>query len=121
FGEKERGKAFAQLTTRDLPEGVLRSAAAFMTEPARGELLARLSGSSDKLVRNLLRMECARRDPEAGVMLMLPHEIGSQLAGRDLSDIVFAQIRFDGSLENTNLTGCLFDHCDLSMAELDGA
>ena len=121
FSAKERGKAFTQLTTRDLPEGVLRSAAAFMSESARRELFARLGGSSDKLVRNMLRMECVRRESEADALLVLPHEISNQLAGRDLSEIAFAWIRFDGSLANTNLTGCLFDHCDLSTAELDGA
>ncbi len=120
FSEKERGKAFDQLSTRDLPEGVLRSAAAFMTEPARYGLLAKLSGSGDKLVRNMLRMALARRESEAGAMLVLPQEISSQLSGRDLSEISFLRIRFDGSLANTNLTGCLFEHCDLSAAELDG-
>ena len=120
FGEKEQQKALIQFTTRDLPEGVLRFTASFVTEPVRRRLLGQLDGGTDKLVRNVLRMELARWEPEADEMLALPAEISARLPGRDLSEITFTRVRFEGSLAKSNLTGCLFDHCDLTEAELGG-
>ena len=121
FSDKEQARAFAQLATRDLPEGVLRSAARFISEPARGRLLTMLSGSGDKLLRNMLRMELLHGESESGEPLVLPQALTAHLPGRDLSEIVFSSVRLDGSLAGANLTGCLFEKCDLEHASLAGA
>ena len=60
-----------------------------------------------------------RTDPD--VPLRLAPEISSQLAERNLSDIVFSDVFLQGSLAGSNLTGCFFDRCDLSQASLADA
>jgi uncharacterized protein YjbI with pentapeptide repeats len=113
-------KALAALTSRDLPEGVLRSADGRMSPTTRAVLTARIDASDDKFVRNLLRMTLLRQ--AAGNQLtQLPPEIARHLARRDLSDIVFRRVAFEGSLAGTNLTACFFEGCDLSGASFSRA
>jgi uncharacterized protein YjbI with pentapeptide repeats len=114
-------RAFSALATRDLPEGVLRSADDFLAPHTRAWLLGKLAQGPDKLLRNMLRMTMLRKRGETDVLLRLPAEIGSRLAGRNLSDMVFREVLFEGSLADSNLTGCFFDRCDLSQASLAGA
>jgi uncharacterized protein YjbI with pentapeptide repeats len=108
-------KALAAIADRDLPEGVLRTADLKLADETRTMLFGRVAGSGDKLVRNLLRMFLLRPPPEGG-KLRIPPEIGRNLARRDLSEIFFRDVYFDGSLAGANLTGCYFERCDLSRA-----
>ncbi len=92
-----------------------------MGDTTRGELLGKLRGSNDKLVRNVLRMELLRSESEGDDRLVLPDEISAELTERDLSGIVFTRVWLDGSLGDANLTGCLFDRCDLTGVIFRGA
>lgn len=114
-------RAFSALATRDLPEGVLRSADDLLAPRTRAWLLTKLPQGPDKLLRNMLRMTLLSKRAEPNVPLRLPTEISSQLARRDLSDMVFQAVLFESSLTDSNLTGCFFDRCDLTEASLAGA
>jgi hypothetical protein len=108
-------RALSALTARDLPEGVLRSADARIGTQTWAMLARRVDSSSDKLIRNMLRMALLRSTTK-NEMLRVPPEIGRHLAGRDLSDTVFHDLFFDGSFAHANLTGCFFERCDLADA-----
>jgi hypothetical protein len=117
----QEDRAFRELATRDLPEGVLRSADDFLHPDTRAWLQGKLPKGPDRLMRNMLRMALLHKRADPGIPLRLAPEIGSELAGRDLSDIVFTGVFFEGSLAGSNLTGCFFDRCDLSRASLTDA
>ena len=112
--------AYEVITSRDLPEGVLRSAAGVLDEATRGWLLERVPENGDKLVRNLVQMWLSRREPEATGRTALPVELRSILAGRDLSGRSFTSVAFHATdLRGTNLADCYFEDCDLSDVRFD--
>lgn len=113
-------KALTALTSRDLPEGVLRSADGRISPQTWANLVERMDSSGDKLIRNMLRMILLR--PASGnELVQVPPEISRHLAGRDLSDTVFRRASLSGSFAGTNLTACFFDGCDLSGASFSRA
>ncbi len=113
-------RALSAMSARDLPEGVLRAADIFINREAWASLAGRLDRSGDKLLRNMLRMALLRRKTDQSEPLELPSEIGSRLAGRDLSEIVFRNLSFDGSFAGSDLTGCFFERCELSGTSFAG-
>ncbi|MEV6638252.1 NACHT domain-containing protein [Actinoplanes sp. NPDC051470] len=114
--------AWDAITNRDLPEGVLRSAAGLIDEEIRIWLLVEATESGDKLVRNLLRMWLLRREPDSGQVAPVPDDLRGLLAGRDLSGLAFTGVSFAGTdLSESNLTGCYLKDCDLTGARFAGA
>jgi hypothetical protein len=111
------------LTTRELPEGVLRTADTRITAKTWASLADRLrvDSNGDRLLRNMLRMALLRQPTEEGGLLRIPPEIARHLPGRDLSDTVFRNVRFDGSLAGCTLTACFFERCDLTRASFERA
>ncbi|MEV4415559.1 NACHT domain-containing protein [Catellatospora sp. NPDC049609] len=108
------------LTSRDLPEGVLRTAAGLLNEETRGRLVDQAAEGGDKLVRNVVQMWLTRREPVAAARTALPAEYRRLLGGRDLSGKSFTSIAFgDTDLGRANLAGCYFENCDLSGVRFD--
>lgn len=109
------------ITSRDLPEGVLRSAAGLLNEATRGWLMSKVPENGDKLVRNLVQMWLSRREPGATERTALPGEFRSVLAGRDLSGKAFTSVDFEGTdLSRANLAGCYLENCDLTAVRFEG-
>ena len=115
------GQAFGQAAQREIPEGVLRTAAKAMGAADLQRVRTLATGGKDRLLRNAVRLHLHSQGRNGGERIRLSVHF-PDLAHRDLSAMNFVGVDFGGvDLRGANLLQTFLSGCDLRGAHLDGA